>query len=210
MRSARGAARPTRPANWSGKSARSKRSTARGARDRRRGGEQPARPGHHDDQRTVSAAAGQACHRHRRLCDVRPHARRATGDGIGRPLCITTADADRHVYRGGSRRRILGVFITRGLLRALGTEPAALSDIARRIAAGDLGTGSSTGAAPAGSVLASMRDMQANLTRLIAEVRTASGNVATGAGEIASGRTSPPARNSKPPRCRRPPRAWSN
>ena len=106
---------------------------------------------------------------------------------------------------------ILGVFITRGLLRALGTEPAALSDIARRIAAGDLGTGSSTGAAPAGSVLASMRDMQANLTRLIAEVRTASGNVATGAGEIASGNgTSPPARNSKPPRCRRPPRAWSN
>ncbi|MBN3733050.1 methyl-accepting chemotaxis protein [Burkholderia sp. Tr-20390] len=82
---------------------------------------------------------------------------------------------------------ILGVFITRGLLRALGTEPAALSDIARRIAAGDLGTESSTSAAPAGSVLASMRDMQANLTRLIAEVRTASGNVATGAGEIASG-----------------------
>ncbi|WP_175975757.1 methyl-accepting chemotaxis protein [Burkholderia sp. BCC1047] len=82
---------------------------------------------------------------------------------------------------------ISGAFITRGLLRALGTEPAVLSDIAGHIAAGNLGAESTTGAAPAGSVLASMRDMQANLIRLISEVRTASGNVATGAGEIASG-----------------------
>ncbi|HEF5874352.1 TPA: MCP four helix bundle domain-containing protein [Burkholderia cenocepacia] len=82
---------------------------------------------------------------------------------------------------------ISGLLITRGLLRALGTEPAALSDIARHIAAGNLGAEATTGAAPAGSVLASMRDMQANLSRLISEVRTASGNVATGAGEIASG-----------------------
>ncbi|MDW9234262.1 hypothetical protein C7S15_7953 [Burkholderia cepacia] len=80
-----------------------------------------------------------------------------------------------------------GLFITRGLLRSLGTEPAVLSDIAGHIAAGNLGAEATTGAAPAGSVLASMRDMQANLIRLISEVRTASGNVATGAGEIASG-----------------------
>ncbi|ELW9447541.1 MCP four helix bundle domain-containing protein [Burkholderia cenocepacia] len=82
---------------------------------------------------------------------------------------------------------ISSLFITRGLLRALGTEPAALSEIAGHIAAGNLAAESTTGAAPAGSVLASMRDMQANLIRLISEVRTASGNVATGAGEIASG-----------------------
>ncbi|MBN3568672.1 methyl-accepting chemotaxis protein [Burkholderia cenocepacia] len=82
---------------------------------------------------------------------------------------------------------ISGLFITRGLLRALGTEPAALSEIAGHIAAGNLAAESTTGAVPAGSVLASMRDMQANLIRLISEVRTASGNVATGAGEIASG-----------------------
>ncbi|EMD9436611.1 methyl-accepting chemotaxis protein [Burkholderia cepacia] len=80
-----------------------------------------------------------------------------------------------------------GLVITRGLLRSLGTEPAVLSDIAGHIAAGNLGAEATTGAAPAGSVLASMRDMQANLIRLISEVRTASGNVATGAGEIASG-----------------------
>ncbi|HDR9483187.1 TPA: MCP four helix bundle domain-containing protein [Burkholderia aenigmatica] len=82
---------------------------------------------------------------------------------------------------------ISGLFITRGLLRSLGTEPAALSDIAGRIAAGDLGTEAATGAAPAGSVLASMREMQANLVRLISAMRTASGNVATGAAEIAAG-----------------------
>ncbi|KWD61910.1 chemotaxis protein [Burkholderia cepacia] len=80
-----------------------------------------------------------------------------------------------------------GLVITRGLLRSLGTEPAVLSDIAGHIAAGNLGAEATTGAAPAGSVLASMRDMQANLIRLISEVRIASGNVATGAGEIASG-----------------------
>ncbi|MDN7908860.1 methyl-accepting chemotaxis protein [Burkholderia cepacia] len=80
-----------------------------------------------------------------------------------------------------------GLVITRGLLRSLGTEPAVLSDIAGHIAAGNLGAEATTGAAPAGSVLASMRDMQANLIRLISEVRTASGNVATGASEIASG-----------------------
>ncbi|WP_175861705.1 methyl-accepting chemotaxis protein [Burkholderia cepacia] len=80
-----------------------------------------------------------------------------------------------------------GLVITRGLLRSLGTEPAVLSDIAGHIAAGNLGAEATTGAAPAGSVLASMRDMQANLIRLISEVRTASDNVATGAGEIASG-----------------------
>ncbi|AZQ53629.1 methyl-accepting chemotaxis protein [Burkholderia cenocepacia] len=82
---------------------------------------------------------------------------------------------------------LAGLFITRGLLRSLGTEPAVLSEIAGHIAAGNLGAEATTGAAPAGSVLASMRDMQANLIRLISEVRTASGNVATGAGEIASG-----------------------
>lgn len=80
-----------------------------------------------------------------------------------------------------------GVIIVRGLTRSLGTEPATLSDIAHRIASGDLAAGSATADAPSGSVLASMREMQANLVRLIAQVRLASGNVATGASEIASG-----------------------
>ncbi|QRR05711.1 methyl-accepting chemotaxis protein [Burkholderia sp. MS455] len=80
-----------------------------------------------------------------------------------------------------------GVIIVRGLTRSLGTEPATLSDIAQRIAGGDLAAGSATVDAPRGSVLASMREMQANLVRLISQVRIASGNVATGASEIASG-----------------------
>ncbi|CAM2339055.1 methyl-accepting chemotaxis protein [Burkholderia vietnamiensis] len=80
-----------------------------------------------------------------------------------------------------------GFVIARGLIRSLGTEPAELSDIARRIAAGDLAGASASGAAPDGSVLASMREMQANLVRLIAQVRAASSNVAAGASQIASG-----------------------
>ncbi|MBR7962755.1 MCP four helix bundle domain-containing protein [Burkholderia vietnamiensis] len=82
---------------------------------------------------------------------------------------------------------VAGLVIARGVIRSLGTEPAALSDIARRIAAGDLASESTGGAAPSGSVLASMREMQANLVRLISQVRAASSNVATGASEIASG-----------------------
>ncbi|MBR7917587.1 MCP four helix bundle domain-containing protein [Burkholderia vietnamiensis] len=80
-----------------------------------------------------------------------------------------------------------GVLITRGLLRALGAEPAALGEVTQRVAAGDLSVVVGAKDAPAGSVLAAMGAMQASLVRLIGQVRTSADNIATGSSQIASG-----------------------
>ncbi|MEN2471767.1 methyl-accepting chemotaxis protein [Burkholderia sp. GS2Y] len=82
---------------------------------------------------------------------------------------------------------LAGAVITRSLLRALGAEPANLADAARRIAAGDLSPVRGTEHALAGSVLASMGEMQAGLVRLIGQVRAAAAGIATGSSQIASG-----------------------
>jgi methyl-accepting chemotaxis protein-1 (serine sensor receptor) len=81
----------------------------------------------------------------------------------------------------------LALLITRGLVRALGAEPAQLSAAARRVAEGDLGRVPGAEAAPSGSVLASLADMQQSLARVVSRVRDASDSIATGSAEIASG-----------------------
>ncbi len=80
-----------------------------------------------------------------------------------------------------------GLVITRGILRALGAEPGELSDVAERVASGDLASVARIDAARQGSVLASMNAMQANLVKLIANVRTCADNIATGSSQIATG-----------------------
>jgi len=80
-----------------------------------------------------------------------------------------------------------GLFITRGLMRALGAEPAHLGGAARRVAAGDLGPVDGASRAAPGSVLASLSDMQASLARVVGQVRHASDSIATGSAQIATG-----------------------
>ncbi|WP_028208641.1 methyl-accepting chemotaxis protein [Paraburkholderia nodosa] len=82
---------------------------------------------------------------------------------------------------------VAGVVITRGLLRALGAEPVALGEVTQRVASGDLSPVPGAKDAPAGSVLASMGEMQASLVRLIGQVRTSADSIATGSSQIASG-----------------------
>jgi methyl-accepting chemotaxis protein-1 (serine sensor receptor) len=82
---------------------------------------------------------------------------------------------------------VAGTIITRGILRALGAEPATLGEVTRRVAGGDLSPVPGAQDAPSGSVLASMGEMQASLVRLISQVRTAADGIATGSSEIASG-----------------------
>ena len=77
--------------------------------------------------------------------------------------------------------------ITRGLTRALGAEPGALSEVTRRVAAGDLNPVPGAQHAPPGSVLASMGEMQGSLVRLIGQVRTSADSIATGSSQIAAG-----------------------
>jgi methyl-accepting chemotaxis protein-1 (serine sensor receptor) len=81
----------------------------------------------------------------------------------------------------------LGLFITRRMLRALGTEPATLSELAQRVAQGDLSEVSGVAAAPRGSVLASMGQMQQQLVSLIGQVREAAHSIACASKEIADG-----------------------
>jgi methyl-accepting chemotaxis protein-1 (serine sensor receptor) len=80
-----------------------------------------------------------------------------------------------------------GVVITRSILRALGAEPDTLSDVAKRVADGDLSPVADAEKAPANSVLASMSTMQTNLVELIGNVRASADSIATGSSQIATG-----------------------
>jgi len=82
---------------------------------------------------------------------------------------------------------VAGVLITRSLTRALGAEPAELSDAASRVAEGDLTTQLHVRSGDATSVMAAMERMQSSLTRVVATVRQGSENVSTASAEIAQG-----------------------
>ncbi|WP_304622819.1 methyl-accepting chemotaxis protein [Roseateles cellulosilyticus] len=82
---------------------------------------------------------------------------------------------------------VMGTFITRHLIGALGAEPAELSEAARRVAEGDLGPVRGAEHAPGGSVLASMARMQSQLVNVITRVRTSADSIATASSQIASG-----------------------
>ncbi len=81
----------------------------------------------------------------------------------------------------------LALVITRGLTRALGAEPAQLSEAARRVAHGHLGPVAGAQSAPPGSVMASLGEMRASLANVVAQVRQASESIATGSAQIATG-----------------------
>ncbi|WP_075358601.1 methyl-accepting chemotaxis protein [Caballeronia sordidicola] len=81
----------------------------------------------------------------------------------------------------------LGVLLLRTLMRALGAEPDVLSEVTKRVAGGDLSPVPGAHQAPAGSVLASMGEMQASLVKLIGQVRSAAESIASGSSQIAAG-----------------------
>ena len=78
-------------------------------------------------------------------------------------------------------------FTVRNLRRALGAEPGALGEMAQRVAEGDLQPIAGGDRAPAGSVLASLSDMQAKLAIIVSQVRHSSESIATGSAQIAVG-----------------------
>jgi methyl-accepting chemotaxis protein len=81
----------------------------------------------------------------------------------------------------------LGLLLLRALVRALGAEPDVLSQVTRRVASGDLSAVPGARQAPAGSVLASMGEMQGSLVKLIGQVRIAAESIASGSSQIAAG-----------------------
>jgi methyl-accepting chemotaxis protein len=82
---------------------------------------------------------------------------------------------------------LLGWWITRRLVQALGAEPADLNAAARRVAEGDLSPVRGAETAPPRSVLAAMAQMQGNLVQLIGRVRSSSDSIATASAQIATG-----------------------
>ncbi len=82
---------------------------------------------------------------------------------------------------------LIGVLLTRGLTRQLGGEPAAVADLATRIANGDLTTRIDMAQARPGSVTHAMNRMQNSLTQVVGSVRTGSERIASGSRLIAGG-----------------------
>ena len=82
---------------------------------------------------------------------------------------------------------VLGVFITRRLLRELGGQPAYVAQLARAIADANLATPIAVRSGDTTSVVAAMARMQASLTRIVHAVRHGADGVANASSEIAQG-----------------------
>ncbi|OYV01119.1 MAG: methyl-accepting chemotaxis protein, partial [Burkholderiales bacterium PBB5] len=82
---------------------------------------------------------------------------------------------------------VMGVWITRDIMGALGAEPQALGDAALRVAQGDLSPVRGGASARPGSVLASLGRMQQALAQVVGSVRNTSDSIATGSAQIATG-----------------------
>ena len=81
----------------------------------------------------------------------------------------------------------LGVLITRSLTRQLGGEPAYASDIAGRIAAGDLSVDVALREGDRSSLLFAMKRMRDSLAQIVGEVRNGTDAIASASRQIASG-----------------------
>ena len=80
-----------------------------------------------------------------------------------------------------------GWFITRGLTRQLGGEPATAVEVASRIASGDLDVQIDTRAGDTTSLLYAMKTMREKLADIVRNVRNGTDTIATASGEIAAG-----------------------
>ncbi|MCQ0039917.1 methyl-accepting chemotaxis protein, partial [Burkholderia glumae] len=78
-------------------------------------------------------------------------------------------------------------FITRGILRQLGGEPAAAQEVARRIAAGDLTVSLQIEEGDTHSLMASLESMRGRLGEMVADIKASAESIAVAAGEIAQG-----------------------
>ena len=81
----------------------------------------------------------------------------------------------------------IGVWLTRGLVRQLGAEPADAANLAQSVASGDLSTNIDLRAGDTTSVMAALKAMQMNLATVVSNVRSNSESVATASAQIAQG-----------------------
>jgi methyl-accepting chemotaxis protein len=81
---------------------------------------------------------------------------------------------------------LLGILITRGLLRQLGGEPAYAADVVTRIAAGDLTVEVATKPGDTSSMLAAIKSMNEKLSQIIGEVRSNADALSSASEEISA------------------------
>jgi methyl-accepting chemotaxis protein len=79
---------------------------------------------------------------------------------------------------------VLGHLISRNLLRALGSEPTDLNQLAQRVAEGDLRASANTSAALPNSVMAALQRMQLNLRDMTRGIEASSQTVAQSSQEL--------------------------
>lgn len=84
---------------------------------------------------------------------------------------------------------ILGTFLTRGLVRQLGGEPADVVRVVNAVAHGDLATEVDVRRARSGSVMLAMERMRLALSAAVGQVHASSNSIAEGAHQIAGGNT---------------------
>ena len=84
---------------------------------------------------------------------------------------------------------ILGWFITRGLVGALGGEPGDAAELARKVAEGDLTTQVPVRPGDTASMMAQLKAMQESLARVVTNVRQNADSVATASAQISQGNT---------------------
>ena len=82
---------------------------------------------------------------------------------------------------------VMGIAITRGLVRQLGAEPGDVVSIATAIADGNLAVQVRTRPGDTTSILAAMHRMRERLAEVVGQVRMSSDSIATGSAEIATG-----------------------
>lgn len=82
---------------------------------------------------------------------------------------------------------LVGILITRGLLKQLGGEPAEVANIARHVAMGDLSIDVAVESGDDSSIMYAMKEMRDNLANIVAQVRTGTDAIASASTEIAAG-----------------------
>ncbi len=82
---------------------------------------------------------------------------------------------------------ILGIWITRSILRQLGGEPVYAAEVVKHVSEGDLTVVIETKANDQSSMLYSIKEMVGNLAQIVSNVRSTTDSITTASKEIASG-----------------------
>ena len=106
---------------------------------------------------------------------------------IWKPESRTIVEAGTVTVTTAQENGLLGFALTRSVFHQLGAEPGEAADLARSVAAGDLGMQIDLRQGDSTSLMAQLKTMQQNLAKVVNDVRQNSEAVATASAQIAQG-----------------------